>query len=200
MTIAQLLYLLRWDMKVNRGWSFDCIRAKLLLTELRIEQFIYRNFYVKTKLFVLLWFFSRFFGSIFQWFLCNSNIPGSITIGRGLRLPHPQNIVLAGYSNIGEFCTIYQNVTIAWNGFMRPKPDSPKIGDRVLFGAGAIIIGDLTIGSDVIIAAGTVVYKSVPSCSLVTSSKMHVVKQKLPEKAAEAGSERHIKDPYSIWR
>ncbi len=165
-----------------------------------MEQFIYRNCYINKRAIAVTWYICRFLGSIFQWFLCNSNIPGTITIGRGLRLPHPQNIILAGFSHIGEFCTIYHNVSIAWNGFYPIKPDSPKIGDRVLIGAGSIIIGDITVGSDVIIAAGAVVYRSIPDSCRVTSSEMKVASRRPSKNAAEAGSERHLKDPYSIWR
>ena len=200
MSVSEWFYLLKCDLKINRGVSWDSIRAKLLLIEVRIEQYIHRNFFRPGNPLSSVWYLSRFLGSVYQWFLCNSNIPGTIKIGRGLRLPHPQNIILAGIADIGEFCTIYHNVTIAWNGFQPVKPDSPKIGDKVLIGTGAIILGDISIGSDVLIGAGAVVTQSVPAHSRVTNVRPEISTRIPSEKAAEAGSERHVRDPYSIWR
>src|SRR5262245_41845958 len=203
MTLSQLLSLIVWDMRVNRGLSLDSLRAKLLLIEFRVEQYVYRKTHERASVLMLvIWYLYRLFGSIFQWALCNSNIPGSLSIGRGLRLPHPQNIIITGFAAIGEFCTVYHNVTIAWNGFngtITPEL-SPKIGDRVLIGTGAILIGDITIGSDVLIGAGVVVAQSVPDHSRVTSVRPTIAPRSPSTEAAEPGSERHIRDPYSIWR
>ncbi|MBK9944785.1 MAG: serine acetyltransferase-like protein [Kouleothrix sp.] len=198
MTFTELIDLIAWDLRINRGYSFDSVRAILLLIEVRIEQYTYR----KCRTFPLfgIWYIVRCFGSMFQWFLCNSNIPGTITIGRGLRLPHPQNIILAGYADIGEFCTIYHNVSIAWNGFKRTVPSSPKIGDQVLIGAGAILVGDITVGSDVLIGAGAVVTRSVSDHARVTSPRPDITHRTPSALAATPGSEQHIRDPYSIWR
>lgn len=201
MTILQLITLVYWDLRINRGLSLDSIRAKLLLVELRLEQFVYRktcggSSHTRT----LLWYLFRFPGSVFQWLIANSNIPGSVTIGRGLRLPHPQNIIIAAYAEIGEFCTIYQNVSIAWNGFKPTVPLSPKIGSRVLVGSGAILVGDITVGDDVLIGAGAVVTKPVPAHSRVTNSPPNISSRAPSADAAQPGSSRHIRDPYSIWR
>ncbi len=198
MKLSEFFYLVQWDFKINHGWSWDCIRARWLLLGLRWEQLIHRNF--ANGPFSFIWYLTRFFGSISQWFWCNSNIPGTTTIGRGLRLPHPQNIIVAGFSDLGEFCTIYHNVSIAWNGFYRTRPHSPKIGSRVLIGAAAVLIGDIEIGEDVLIGAGTVVTTSIPPHSLVTGGKAEIRPRTASNQAAEPGSPRHITDPYSIWR
>jgi serine acetyltransferase len=200
MSLKELFYLISWDLRINRGLSLDSLRAKLLSIELRVEQYAYRKVYRPSNPISILWYVFRFFGSTFQWFLCNSNIPGSVTIGRGLRLPHPQNIIIAGYADIGEFCTIYQNVSIAWNGFLPTKPLSPTIGSKVLIGAGAIVLGDITIGSDVLIGAGAIVTENIPDHSRVTNSPPKVSPRPPTENAAVPGSERHLRDPYSIWR
>jgi serine acetyltransferase len=203
MTFSQLLSLIAWDMRVNRGFSLDSLRAKLLLVEFRVEQYIYRKTHERANILMLvIWYLYRLFGSIFQWALCNANMPGSLSIGRGLRLPHPQNIIITGFAAIGEFCTIYHNVTIAWNGFNGTIAPglSPKIGDQVLIGAGAILIGDITIGSDVLIGAGVVVAQSVPDHSRVTSARPTISPRCPSTEVAEPGSEQHIRDPYSIWR
>lgn len=201
MTFAQLLYLINWDIKINRGMSFDSIRAKLLLIEIRIEQYVYRKTHPHSNaLTIIFWYICRGLGSIFQWFLCHSNIPGSVTIGRGLRLPHPQNIIIAAFADIGEFCTIYHNASIVWNGFKPTVPLSPKIGAKVLIGTGAIIIGDICIGSAVLIGAGATVVHSVPDHSRVTSVPANISSRTSSVENVEPGGEQHLKDPYSIWR
>ena len=200
MTLKDLLNLISWDMRVNHGWGWDFIRAKLLLIEVRIEQYIYRKLFFRSKPFRLIWYVFRALAQLYQWFLFNSRFPGSTAIGRGLRLPHPQNIIISGYADIGEFCTIYQNVTVAWNGFYEEKPNSPKVGDQVLIGTGVTILGDITIGSDVLIGAGAIVVHSVPDHSRVTNMPPKISSRRPTEDAAEPGSERHINDPFSIWR
>lgn len=201
MSFSELWYLISWDIRVNRGLRFDNIRAILLLLEVRLEQYMYRKAHGHTNvLWMACWAVCRLLGSIYQWLLCDSNIPGSTTIGRGLRLPHPQNIIIAYLAEIGEFCTLYHDVSVVWDGFVPTVPSSPKIGSRVLIGTGVIIIGEVTIGSDVLIGAGTVVTKSVPDCSRVTGARPDVSPRSPSADAAEPGSERHLRDPYSIWR
>jgi putative colanic acid biosynthesis acetyltransferase WcaB len=200
MTLKELFELISWDIRINRGVSFDSIRAKLMLLDIRYEQFIYRNIYRPGSPLALIWYLVRFCGSIFQWFFCNSNIPGSTTIGKGLRLPHPQNIIMAGFADVGEFCTIYHNVSIAWNGFKPVKPHSPRIGNQVLLGTGAILVGDICIGSDVLIGAGAVVTRDVPDHSRVTCARSEMSERMPSDRAAEVGSPEHLRDPYSIWR
>lgn len=192
---------LKWDLRINRGASWDCIRAQMLLIEYRLEQLVYSW----TARFPgiagrALWFLVRGSGSLFQSVLCQSNIPGTARIGRGVRLPHPQNLMIAGTAEIGEFCTIYHQVSIAWNGFKKRSPGRPRIGDRVLLGTGAILIGDISIGTDVLIGAGAVVTTSVPDHSRVTCGRVEISFRQPSGSAAEPGSQRHLADPYSIWR
>lgn len=200
LSLKQTVDLIRWDLQVNRGWSFDHLRAQLLLIEVRAEQYIYSKMKRQSTGGSLAWGITRFVGSIYQWALGQCNIPGSIQIGRGLRLPHPQNIVIAYRAHIGEFCTIYHDVSIVWNGFVKTKPNSPHIGNRVMIGTKAIIIGDVEIGDDVLIGAGAIVPKSVPAQSRVINEAAHVQPRPISTAAAEPGSEEHIKKPYSIWK
>jgi serine acetyltransferase len=201
MKISEMLELIRWDIRVNSHLGFEHLRAILLMIEVRLEQYIYqfsqRHPNGLTK---LVWYMTRFFGSIYQWLLCNSQIPGTIVIGRGLRLPHPQNLIFRYHAEIGEFCTIYHNVSIIWNGFKDPVPCSPKIGNRVLVGTGAIIIGDISIGDETLIGAGAILSKTVPYRSRVVTSQPEISLRREPQVAAEGGSEQHLADPYSIWR
>ena len=190
-----------WDLRVNRGASWDSIRAMILVTEYRLEQLVYCwTHQTHSKAGSLLWFLVRGGGSIFQSFLCQSNIPGSARIGKGVRLPHPQNLMIAGTADIGEFCTIYHQVSIVWNGFRKTVPGRPKIGDHVLLGTGAIVIGDISIGTDVLVGAGVVLAVSIPDHSRVTCGKIQITTRHPTTTAAAPGSARHLRDPYSLWR
>lgn len=77
---------------------------------------------------------------------------------------HPVGIVIGGKSKIGEHCIIRQNVTIG-----QVREQYPVIGDRVEVGAGAIILGGITIGDDAVIGAGAVVTRDVPPGHLYLS-------------------------------
>lgn len=201
MTLSELLNLLRWDFRMNRGSSFDHLRAWMLLIEVRLEQYAYRKLQHRPGLpFRLLWGGIRFIGAVYQWFFFSSNIPGSVQIGRGLRLPHPQNITIAAQTTIGDFCVVYQDVNIIWNGFRLAVSEKPRIGDRVLIGTGAIIIGDVTVGDDVLIGAGAIVPRSVPAQSRVLNAAASVSERPVSADAPEAGSAEHLRDLYAIWR
>jgi serine acetyltransferase len=201
MSLSDLVTLLRWDFLMNRGYSFDHLRAKMLLVEVRLEQYIFqKSVRHPNRTLKILWYLARFLGAVYQWFFFNANIPGSVKIGRGLRLPHPQNLTIASQAVIGEFCVIYQDVNIVWNGFKPVITDSPKIGDRVLIGTGAIVVGDIEIGDDVLIGAGAIVPKPVPNQSRVLNPPANISPRPISDDGIEAGTDEHLRDLYAIWR
>lgn len=83
-------------------------------------------------------------------------------IGGGLYIAHPVGVVLSP-DYMGENCSVISAVTIG----MRNEVIFPKIGDRVFIGAGARILGDITIGHDVQVGANSVVVKDVPAGATV---------------------------------
>lgn len=78
-------------------------------------------------------------------------------IGEGLKVPHPQNIIVGGHVEIGARCTIYHDVTLGQN-----HSKYPKIGNDVVIYPGAKIIGNVQIGDQAVIGANAVVVKDVP--------------------------------------
>ncbi len=88
------------------------------------------------------------------------SIPASATIGRGFRIHHFGGIFLHSDVVMGEGCTIYQGVTLGdlggWGGV-------PQVGNQVIIGAGAKLIGPIHVGDDCQIGANAVVRNSVPS-------------------------------------
>lgn len=86
-------------------------------------------------------------------------------------LPHGlHGVYISRYARIGRDCRIYQNVTIGEAG-----RKAPRIGDRCLIGANAVVVGDITIGDDVKIGAGAVVAADVPSGSTVVAQPPRVL-------------------------
>jgi serine O-acetyltransferase len=87
-----------------------------------------------------------------------AEIPIETKIGGGLLIPHPNGIVINGDSEIGINCLIHQQVTI---GVTRGNPNPPKIGNHVDISAGAVVVGDITIGDHALIGANAAVIKNV---------------------------------------
>jgi serine O-acetyltransferase len=100
-------------------------------------------------------------------------IPRDSFCGGGLYLPTFGPIIL-GRTVIGENCTIEQNVTlgVAGRGEERGRP---SIGDRVFIGAGALIVGKITVGDDACIFPGSVVTRPVPPRAVVMGYPAKVV-------------------------
>lgn len=97
-------------------------------------------------------------------------IASSCKIGNDLKIPHPQNIVIGQGVEIGNHCTIYQNVTLGQN-----KYKYPKISDNVIIYTGANIVGDIVIGKGAIVGASAVVTKNVPDNVIVAGIPAKVI-------------------------
>ena len=96
-----------------------------------------------------------------------SEIKFQSKIGYGIRIPHLNGIIISAYAEIGNNCTIYHQVTIGANENKDDYKNAPKIGNNVYIGAGAKVIGDITIGDNVIIGANAIVTKDVPAGYIV---------------------------------
>jgi serine O-acetyltransferase len=92
-------------------------------------------------------------------------LPRHVEISGGLYLPSFGTIIL-GHGSIGSNCTIEQNVTLGIAGRGEER-GSPTVGHRVFIGAGAMIVGKITIGDDAYIFPGSVVTRSVPPRAVV---------------------------------
>lgn len=88
------------------------------------------------------------------------SIPAVCEIGKGCRIHHFGGIILHSSASIGDFCTLYHEVTIGDRGGFG---HAATIGDRVMIGAGAKIIGEIQIGDDCVIGANAVVTKDMPA-------------------------------------
>jgi serine O-acetyltransferase len=94
-------------------------------------------------------------------FLTGIEIHPGAKIGKRLFIDHGMGIVIGETSEIGDDCTLYHMVTLGGVN-LDPVKRHPTIGDRVMVGAGASILGAITVGSDVKIGANAVVVRDVP--------------------------------------
>ena len=99
--------------------------------------------------------------------------PGAM-IGKGFFVDHATGVVIGETAIIGDDVTLYQGVTLGGVSFEKGKRH-PTIGNRVVIGANATVLGDITIGDDVRIGAGSVVVKDVPPNSTVVGIPGKVV-------------------------
>lgn len=91
------------------------------------------------------------------------------------RLPHGLNgIIVSHNAIIGENCTIFHQVTIG-----EGRGGAPTIGNNVLIGAGAKIVGGVHIGNNVKIGAGCVVAKDIPDDVTVVMNNINILKETL---------------------
>lgn len=89
------------------------------------------------------------------------DINPAAVIGHGVMLDHATGFVAGETARVGNDCSILQGVTLGGTG-KSDEDRHPKIGNRVLIGAGASILGNIKIGDGAKIAAGSVVLKAVP--------------------------------------
>ena len=112
--------------------------------------------------------------------------PGA-TIGRRFFIDHGMGVVIGETSEIGDDVLIYQGVTLGGTGNEKGKRH-PTIGDHVVIGTGAKVLGSITIGKNVKIGAGSVVVHPVPDNSTVVGIPGRVVtKRKADNQVLEHG-------------
>jgi len=101
--------------------------------------------------------------------------PGA-TIGSGVFIDHGMGVVIGETSEIGDRCLLYQGVTLGGTGKVHGKRH-PTLGENVVVGAGANVLGAITVGSNTRIGAGSVVLHDVQPDSTVVGIPGRVVHQ-----------------------
>ena len=120
-------------------------------------------------------------------------------IGRGLFIDHGMGVVIGETAEIGDNCTLYQNVTLGGTGKDQGKRH-PTLGNNVLVGAGAKVLGPFTVGDNARVAAGAVVLDAVPPDATAVGVPARGVKigGKKVECASTELDQIHVADPVSM--
>jgi len=141
-----------------------------------------------------LYFIARAISQMARLFTGTEIHPGA-RIGKGLFIDHGMGIVIGETTIIGDNCTLYQNVTLGGTGKDKGKRH-PTIGDNVMIGSGAKVLGPFTVGSHSKIAANAVVLSEVPEHSTCVGVPARVVRIKNQKVACDL-DQIHIPDPVS---
>lgn len=135
--------------KIEVFLLYPCIHA---LIAYRMANFLYRH----------RWFFLARLISQMSRFLTGIEIHPGATIGKGLFIDHGMGVVIGETAEIGNDVVIYHGVTLGGTGKDKGKRH-PTIGNSVIIGAGAKVLGPIKIEDNVKIGANSVVLKDVPS-------------------------------------
>jgi serine O-acetyltransferase len=126
--------------------------------------------------------------------------PGA-TIGKGLFIDHGMGVVIGETAIIGDNCLLYQGVTLGGTGKDKGKRH-PTLGNNVLVGAGAKVLGPFTVGNNVKIAANAVVLNAIPDDCTAVGVPARIVRRKGEKvnqhKVTQDIDQIHIPDPVSL--
>ena len=122
----------------------------------------------------------------------NIEIHPGAQIGRRFFIDHGTGVVIGETTVIGDDCTIYQGATLGGTGKDKGKRH-PTLGNNVMVGAGAKVLGPFKVGDNSNIAAGSVVLSEIPENSTAVGTPARVVKQN--GKRVDRLDHVHIPDP-----
>jgi serine O-acetyltransferase len=119
--------------------------------------------------------------------------PGA-TLGPGLFIDHGMGVVIGETAEVGEDCTIYHGVTLGGTS-LEPGKRHPTVGDRVVIGAGAKVLGPIDVGHDSRIGSNAVVVRQVADNSVVVGVPGQVIARTTPHTATDRPDLEHADQP-----
>jgi len=119
------------------------------------------------------WLLARWLSQVAR-FLTGIEIHPGAKIGRRLFIDHGLGVVIGETAIVGDDVTLYQGVTLGGTGKEHGKRH-PTIEDEVVIGGGAKVLGNITVGRNCRIGAGSVVLRSVPENSTVVGVPGHII-------------------------
>lgn len=148
------------------------------------------------------WFYLRKFYLIarlisqFSRFLTGIEIHPGAKIGKGLLIDHGSGVVIGETAEIGDNCLIYQGVTLGGTGKEHGKRH-PTLGNNVMVGSGARVLGPFKVGDNAKIAANAVVLEEVPENSTAVGVPARIVRIEGQRVRNQDLDQVHIPDPVS---
>lgn len=122
--------------------------------------------------------------------------PGA-KIGKGFFIDHGSGVVIGETTEIGDNCLVYQGVTLGGTGKDKGKRH-PTLGNNVMVGAGARVLGPFTVGDNVKIAANAVVLEAVPPNCTAVGVPARIVRRNGERVQSCDLDQVHIPDPVSL--
>ncbi|CAN1212880.1 serine O-acetyltransferase [Tumidithrix helvetica PCC 7403] len=127
-------------------------------------------------------------------FLTGIEIHPGAKIGKGVFIDHGMGVVIGETAVVGDYVLIYQGVTLGGTGKEMGKRH-PTLGNHVIVGAGALLLGNIELGDRVRIGAGSVVLRHVPSDSTVVGVPGRVTKTSKAKESANLLGNESLPDP-----
>lgn len=127
-------------------------------------------------------------------FLTGVEIHPGAKIGKGLFIDHGSGVVIGETTEIGDNCTIYQGVTLGGTGKDTGKRH-PTIGNNVMIGSGARVLGPFKVGDNVKIAANAVVLEEIPDDCTAVGVPARIVRRNGKKQTCVDLDQIHIPDP-----
>ena len=141
---------------------------------------------------IRLFFLARLISQMTR-FVTGIEIHPGAKIGKRFFIDHGMGVVIGETAVIGDDVLLYQGVTLGGTGIVKGKRH-PTVGNNVVIGTGAKVLGDITIGDNSYIGANAVVIKDVPANSTVVGVPGRITKQE-GRKIDISLDHRHILDP-----
>ena len=141
---------------------------------------------------------ARTFSTVARWLTGVEIHPGA-TIGRRFFIDHGMGVVIGGTAEIGDDVTLYQGVTLGGTSWKAGKRH-PTLGNNVVIGAGAQVLGPINIGDGGKVGSNSVVVKDVPANATAVGIPGKIVNAKKDEQTAqrEAAAEKFGFDAYAV--
>ena len=138
-------------------------------------------------------FLARYVSQVARLFTGIEIHPGA-ELGRRLFIDHGMGTVIGETAIVGDDVTLYQGVTLGGTGKEKGKRH-PTLGDKVVIGSGAKVLGNITVGDNCRIGAGSVVLRNVPANSTIVGVPGHIVLR--DGKRVVITDPKDIRDPLS---
>ena len=126
-----------------------------------------------------LYWLARFISTLARWITGIEIHPGAV-IGRRFFIDHGMGVVIGETSEIGDDCMMYHGVTLGGTSWDKVKRH-PTLKDGVIIGAGAKILGPITLGKNVRVGSNSVVVRSIDDNSTVVGIPGRVLKKKVSD-------------------
>jgi serine O-acetyltransferase len=183
--------------------DIDSIRERDPAARSRLEVFLlYSGFHAVVYHRIANWLYRRRLLFLARWvsqtsrFLTGVEIHPAAKIGRGFFIDHGSGVVIGETSEIGDYVTLYQNVTLGGTGKDQGKRH-PTVGDYAMIGSGARVLGPVRIGCRAKVAAGAVVLDDVPDDATAVGVPARIVRVAGKKVESRPLDQIHIPDPVS---
>ena len=177
------------DPAARSGWEIvTCYPGFQALAVHRLSHWLWNH---KLK------WFSRFISHLARIFTGIEIHPAAV-IGRRVFIDHGCGVVSGETAEVGDDCTIYQGVTLGGTSLTKGKKRHPTLGNGVICGANAQILGSFTVGDGAKVGSNAVVVREVPPGATAVGNPARIILKEDPKDSAKADAATRLFNSYGI--